>query len=982
MAVGKTADEVFGSLDPGVRAELAALITAMVRDVPTNRQTGANLPVVAPVTREAFERGRDSRVILVNAFVEARLLTTEELDHSARVRPVHEALFRTWPEAVQIIQENSELIRVRRILEPMAIERSRASVTSKDEFLIKSPSLLAAAAELDRRFGDDLSAEMRSYIADSATAEVERQNAERLYYRQLLTPTAVNLIFHFLPPAAAFVIFFLLSGRVLRELYISQLETLNSVATAFAAIGFILLSATLFQSHRTLSTIGIDLIYSRRSGSEAGTLARRLQRSTGLVLALSPWIGLAIGLLGARSHLSAVDRELVNIFNVRLLNATPHVLQISSWTIAAVALLGLVTSILLDRFRNTRLLSFSIFATILCLALFAIASAKDLDVNSLVILYRDVGPLGTLTLQLVFFTALLTLLAAMTQQSNFPLGLLIALAVVTIIIFPEYGNVAVIALGLVGLLYGIGSFLSRRYAVGAFALMLPILGTIQLYQLQIAVVAQNPPTHKLAGSVDPLAVKLQFECWLRVRGIPVDDSEADQQCPTGAEQRMTPTAAGPRARKYPVFIIAAEGGGIYAASVASMFLARLQEEASHFAEHVFALSGVSGGAIGSTIFQALEKTRDKARFGAPRFAAQKSLVQNVRAIMEDDYFSPMVGTIFPEILGATVGRAQMLVASFQLSTAERDAAAGQALARPFAQHWTYHDDAPALVLNATWVETGFRVAFAPFHLHDIDESLYSFSDAPMPNEDCLANEEKHGCVSLMGAAAVSARFPPVLPPFSTELTDGTRWNFVDGGYSDNSGATTALDLYQALQNVNTNDVDLQIVLITSSTPQPDLGGLDTYETGFGGFVGQNRVLLRGAANAAVAQACNLFYHPQVAAGPLLGNTRTKSNESCVDQGEDPTAHLHIVEIQDQAYGSALNWKISQTSLDIVSWMLGRPSECTAKRPAADASPPSTLNNSVSPSEEVVIAREDVNVSLSYAIVRRNSCIMKSIAEVY
>jgi hypothetical protein len=265
------------------------------------------------------------------------------------------------------------------------------------------------------------------------------------------------------------------------------------------------------------------------------------------------------------------------------------------------------------------------------------------------------------------------------------------------------------------------------------------------------------------------------------------------------------------------------------------------------------------------------------------------------------------------------------------------------------------------------VETGLRVAFAPFHLHDIDESLYSFSDALTPNEDCLAKKEKHGCLSLMGAAAVSARFPPVFPPFSMELTDGTRWNFVDGGYSDNSGATTALDLYQALQNVNPYDVDLQIVLITSSTPQPDVGSLKTYETGFGGFVGQNRVLLRGAANAAVAQACDLFF---------------QSNESCVDQGEDPTAHLHIVEIQDQAYGSALNWKISQTSLDIVSWMLGRPSECTAKRRAADASPPSTSNNSVSPSEEVGIAREDENVRLSYAIVRRNSCIMKSIAEVY
>ena len=156
VAVAKTADEVFGSLEEREKSELPALITAMVRDVTTNKQTGESFPVVIPLDRAQFVKVRNERAKLVDAFVEARLLITEARDNCVSVRPVHEALFRTWPEAAQIIEQNSELIRVRHMLEPMAAEWSRAPENTKDEYLIKSPSLLTAATELDRRFGDDL----------------------------------------------------------------------------------------------------------------------------------------------------------------------------------------------------------------------------------------------------------------------------------------------------------------------------------------------------------------------------------------------------------------------------------------------------------------------------------------------------------------------------------------------------------------------------------------------------------------------------------------------------------------------------------------------------------------------------------------------------------------------------------------------------------------------------------------------------------
>lgn len=686
--------------------------------------------------------------------------------------------------------------------------------------------------------------------------------------------------------------------------------------------------------------------------------------------------------------------------------AATHVPVPGHWTIFPVAiccvlatglLVGLLLNRLSEQWKWRRIVTIGAVAAV---ALAAIAASRLLDVDALVVLYRFIGPLGTVTLQLLFLISAFALLAWLSQRSGFPVLTLVMLAVIVCVMFPNYAGTTVVVLGIACVLFAATAFLSRLYAVGAFALILPVLGAIQWYQLQIETVAQNPPTD-VATQVDPLAVKFQFKCWLRRRGLPVQNSEAanqlNQTCPVNPTAINRSTSGAP-AQKYPVFLIAAEGGGIYAASAASMFLGRLQQDMPHFAEHVFALSGVSGGAIGSTIFQALDKA-DFPPAGSPN--APQPLSRKVTEIMEDDHFSPVVGSIFPEILGASAGRAQTLVASFRLSTAARDAAAGRALSGPFEQHWAYNrstqrwteDNAPALVLNATWVETGFRVAFAPFRLHDANESLYSFFDVSMPSLGCPKERNKQSCVSLMEAAAVSARFPLVLPPFSTELTDGKRWNFVDGGYADNSGATTALDLYRTLKDVDPEDVDLHMVLITSSTPEPNLSGKEISGTVFRDTIAPIDAIMKvrqDLGNDAVARACSDILardnsNPRGARKAKrvggqrreTGYDRTESNASCIGQSEDPMAHLHIVEIQDQTYGLALGWKISRTSFDVVSWMLGQPSECATKRGASSEGDSPVAKTANSAEEEVIPGKEE-NVKLTHTILRRNSCVMKLI----
>jgi hypothetical protein len=58
---------------------------------------------------------------------------------------------------------------------------------------------------------------------------------------------------------------------------------------------------------------------------------------------------------------------------------------------------------------------------------------------------------------------------------------------------------------------------------------------------------------------------------------------------------------------YPVYLIAAEGGGLYAAQFTAKVLARLQDRCPNFAQHVFAISSVSGGSLGASVFSSLAR---------------------------------------------------------------------------------------------------------------------------------------------------------------------------------------------------------------------------------------------------------------------------------------------------------------------------------------------------------------------------------------
>jgi hypothetical protein len=273
---------------------------------------------------------------------------------------------------------------------------------------------------------------------------------------------------------------------------------------------------------------------------------------------------------------------------------------------------------------------------------------------------------------------------------------------------------------------------------------------------------------------------------------------------------------------HPVIIVATEGGGIRAAYWTAAVLAALQDRAPHFADHVFAISGVSGGSVGATVFTSLVADRNRARAVADcaeendpnkeptvRFAAQQVLAYDALApTLSSLLHADLVQRFLP--VGFIPDRARALETGWERGwrTHIRDARA--ASDNYFASGFVkmYRDNAgallPYLFLNTTSVEIGHRSieSYCAIDPSEILDSADTLSD--------LASD-----VRLSTAALNSARFTYVSPAGTVHNQGGDiTGHVVDGGYFENSGAATAADIYRTLSRPGvTNGRNFQVYLI-------------------------------------------------------------------------------------------------------------------------------------------------------------------------
>lgn len=257
-------------------------------------------------------------------------------------------------------------------------------------------------------------------------------------------------------------------------------------------------------------------------------------------------------------------------------------------------------------------------------------------------------------------------------------------------------------------------------------------------------------------------------------------------------------------RNYPIYIVAAQGGGIYAAYHAGMFLAAVQDRYPTFAQHLFAISAVSGGSLGASAFSSLikehEELKDADNSGtwywqkAREFLSQDFLSEVTAAALFLDAparLLPCWGFYCP---GERLSRARALEQSIEDAWGSVFSS-GQS-PNPFTmdirQFWDPRKDSPALLLNTTEVETGERVVVAPFSLADESTpGLFSLEDR---------SPDLH--IPLSTGVSLSARFPWLTPAgsYTANTSHGVeKRRLVDGGYFENSGVATALDLITRLR---------------------------------------------------------------------------------------------------------------------------------------------------------------------------------------
>jgi len=91
--------------------------------------------------------------------------------------------------------------------------------------------------------------------------------------------------------------------------------------------------------------------------------------------------------------------------------------------------------------------------------------------------------------------------------------------------------------------------------------------------------------------------------------------------------------------QHPLFIVTTEGGGIRAAYWTSIVLGSLQDKDPSFADHVFAISGVSGGSVGAAVFSALLTDEN----------ARGQIVQRSEEILGQDFLSSAIAAmLYPD----------------------------------------------------------------------------------------------------------------------------------------------------------------------------------------------------------------------------------------------------------------------------------------------------------------------------------------------
>lgn len=322
-----------------------------------------------------------------------------------------------------------------------------------------------------------------------------------------------------------------------------------------------------------------------------------------------------------------------------------------------------------------------------------------------------------------------------------------------------------------------GSFTILAAFTGFVGLLLALLfryprtGLVVLAVVVVSAVLSGPNNHRLPttpSQSESSSVRDSLNAWL--------DSRRDLE--------DYKTAHLP----YPVILVSSEGGGIFAAAHAYLALSSLAAHCPAFAQHVFAAVGVSGGAIGNALYAAATDPQQRAL--APCVPGHVPLDFTP---VSADHLSPVLARfLLLEPLDRIVpgqwlarDRAGILTQSFLSVSSDPDY-----LDQAVPASWDLRSARPAVIAVATSMKNGRRLVLAP-----VDPSWSQSTGDWWPGGVIEADAD----VSVIEAASASARFPWITPTALLQSDIRGSYALADGGYFENSGAETILDLINEIE---------------------------------------------------------------------------------------------------------------------------------------------------------------------------------------
>lgn len=337
--------------------------------------------------------------------------------------------------------------------------------------------------------------------------------------------------------------------------------------------------------------------------------------------------------------------------------------------------------------------------------------------------------------------------------------------------------------------------------------------------IRILPATESPDLVKSSTAATPNSLANYTQRWLAIR------KEQIVETPPGSP--------------YPIVIISADGGGIRAAYWTAAVLGRLFDAAPSAGEHMFAISGVSGGALGMTVATGLLKEREAGTLKPLGDATSIELEKIGGTILSADFLAPPLAAMLIADVTRSITHTEWLMdrstaIERTFERAWQEVTGSNTLEQPFTDLCS--DDKTRLPLpyfNGSDALTGERLVLSCYDLPEVAHEVRPLRPFLSP-----------ATVRLSTAVMMSARFPLVSPVGSIlpAQPGGETLYVVDGGYSDNSGAatlrTTIVTLLEQAKALGIEQSKIQIIYLhlandpgpssitaTSGPPQSVLGSL-------------------------------------------------------------------------------------------------------------------------------------------------------------